>query len=344
MVGMSSYPGDPEEVFTVWHRHSGLNAAVAINSTVRGPALGGARFRAYPDLDSAVTEACNLAEAMTLKTAVAGIPFGGGKAVLIGDPAITKTTELLIDYASLLNTLRGRYITAEDVGATRDDMDLLKQHTTFVAGTSVELGGSGDPSPLTAVGVLSAMRAAAARSFGSDDLEGRHVAVSGLGKVGSALVELLLERHCQVTAADVSAKAIERVAGLGAVEMVAPSYIHRTPCDIFAPCALGGVLNELTVGELQCTIVCGAANNQLSAPEIGDLLQVSGILYVPDFVANAGGVINIANEPMGYDPDRARSQVEEIYTTTSTILDRAVEHRTTPLAAAMSLAKERLAV
>ena len=327
----------------MWHRHSRLYAAVAINSTVRGPALGGTRIRLYPDLDAAVREACDLAEAMTLKNAVAGLPFGGGKAVLIGDPARIKTPELMFDYAALLNSLQGRYITAADVGSTQSDMDTLRDHTKYVAGTSVSRGGSGDPSPMTALGVVCAIEAGSVQIWGTRDLAGRHVAVSGLGKVGSEVVRLLLERRCRITAAEVSEKALEAVAAFGRIDVVVPDQIHQVDCDIFSPCALGGVLSDRTIGELKCRLVAGAANNQLSDSSIADELAARNIVYIPDFVANAGGVINIAHEYLGYDEGRAKAQVEQIYTTAETILNRSAEHGITPLASAMSLAEARLA-
>ncbi len=338
-----TFTSEPEEVFTVFHRGSRLHAAVSINSTIRGPALGGTRFRQYPTLDAAVSDASNLAEAMTLKNAVAGLPFGGGKAVLIGDPATDKTRELLVDYAFLLDTLQGRYVTAEDVGMSMADMDLLREHTAHVTGTSVERGGSGDPSPLTAVGVMSAMEAAGEHLWGSRELSGKHVAISGLGKVGSSLARLLLEAGSRVTATDLSERAAQSLRGAGPIEYVTTDEIHRVACDIFSPCALGGVLNEATVPELRCPLVVGAANNQLAAPEIADLLAETGILYVPDFVANAGGVINIANEHTGYDLERATTQVKEIFGTTTIVLDMAIRDGTTPLAAAFALARQRLA-
>ncbi len=292
----------------MWHRRSRLHAAIAIHSTVRGPALGGTRIRIYPDLEAAVAEVCNLAEAMSLKNAVAGLPFGGGKAVLIGDPAVMKTPELIEDYAAVLNTLQGRYITAADVGSTESDMDALKDHTRFVAGTSVSRGGSGDPSPMTAVGVLCAMEAASAWIWGTRDLAGRHIAVSGVGKVGSEIVRLLLDRDCSISAADASDRAIEAVTSLGPVNVVATDQIHKVDCDIFAPCALGGILNDDTVGDLECPLIVGAANNQLSTQSIADDIAARGIVYVPDFVANAGGVVNIAHEYLGYDAEQARAR------------------------------------
>jgi glutamate dehydrogenase/leucine dehydrogenase len=338
----AAFPVVHEEVVTVWHRHSRLRAVVAIHSTVRGPALGGCRFRSYPTLDAAVTEACSLSEAMTLKSAVAGLPFGGGKSVLIGDPETTKTEELLCDFAAVLNRLEGRYITAEDVGTTQKDMDTLKEHSEFVTGTSLDRGGSGDPSPMTAYGVLCAMEAGGNHLWDTRDLSGKHAAISGLGKVGSELARLLMERGCKLTVADVNHKAVESVAAIGHVEIVGTEQIHTVHCDIFAPCALGGALNERTVGELHCALVVGAANNQLATPQIAEDLQNRDVTYIPDFVANAGGVINIAQEHLGYNEHSARARVLEIYTTTETILRRSMEHKTTPLDAALALAEERL--
>jgi glutamate dehydrogenase/leucine dehydrogenase len=342
VTSTAAVPSGHEEVVTVWHRESGLYAVVAIHSTVRGPALGGCRFRPYPSLDAAVAEACNLAEAMTFKSAVAGLPFGGGKSVLIGDPTTTKTAELLKDFAALLNSLGGRYITAEDVGTTQQDMDALREQTRFVTGTSVAMGGSGDPSPMTAYGVLCAMQSAANQLWGTPDLAGRHIAVSGVGKVGSELARLLLERGCELTVADVNAGALKAVQGLGPVRTVSPEQILKVDCDVLAPCALGSALNEQTVDELRCELIVGAANNQLSYPQIADKLRDRGIVYVPDFVANAGGVINIAHEHLGYDENQARAQVQEIYTTTEILLRRSAEQNVTPLRAAFAVAKERL--
>ena len=226
-----------EEVLTVWHRSSRLHAVVAIHSTVRGPALGGCRFHPYPTLDAAVAEACRLAEAMSLKSAVAGLPFGGGKAVLIGDPATDKTDELLRDDAALLNTLDGRYVTAEDVGTSQEDMDKLSEDTKFVAGTSLGRGGSGDPSPMTALGVLCAMEAAAKRRWGTRDLAGKHIAISGLGKVGSELARLLIERHCELTVADVSRSAVEALGLTGG-----PTWSALSMCAACARVSRGAPL------------------------------------------------------------------------------------------------------
>jgi valine dehydrogenase (NAD+) len=197
---------------------------------------------------------------------------------------------------------------------------------------------------MTAIGILSAMEATSAEVWGTPDLAGRHVAVSGLGKVGGSLAKLLIDKGCRLTVADVSAAATSEIAALGKVDVLGPEKIHRVQCDVFAPCALGGVLNEQTVPELGCRVVVGAANNQLSSPEIADLLESRGVMYLPDFVANAGGIINIAHEYLGYDENKARAHVQEIYGTTADILRRARDNGVTPLAAAMTLAEERLSV
>jgi len=336
------FPPPHEEVVTVWHRRTGLQAVVAIHSTVRGPSLGGTRFHSYPHLDAAVADALNLSQAMTYKAAVAGLPLGGGKAVIVGDPEQVKSPELLADYATVLEGLEGRYITAEDVGTSQQDMDFLSEHTKFVAGTSLARGGSGDPSPVTAFGVLRAMEAAALVRWGSTDLAGRHVAVNGVGKVGGELARLLLGKGCHLSVADVSRRALDAVATSPEVEVVAVEAIHAAPCDIYAPCALGGALDDVTVPALRCEMVVGAANNQLSRRDLADELHARDVTYVPDYVANAGGLINIANEHLGYDYDRARQQVAGIFDTTEALLRRAQEDGTTPLAAAEVIAEERL--
>lgn len=331
-----------EEVVEVWRRRSGLRAVVAIHSTVRGPALGGTRFYPYDSEAAGFEDVVRLARAMSYKAAVAGLPLGGGKAVIIGDPRTAKSKKLLRDYADLLNSLEGRYITAEDVGTSQADMDELGQYTRFVAGRSRVHGGSGDPSPLTAYGVVRAMEAASLVTWGSDELGDRHIAISGIGKVGSELARLLLERGCRLTVADASSAAVQQFSSLPGVDVVEPEHIHRSKCDIFAPCALGGVLNEVTVPELNCEMVVGAANNQLSDESIAESIQELGIVYVPDYVANAGGLINIANEYLGYDEARARRAVSGIFSTVENLVHESTKQGCTPLAATQALALQRL--
>ncbi|MGH9057524.1 MAG: Glu/Leu/Phe/Val family dehydrogenase [Acidimicrobiales bacterium] len=328
---------------SVWRRRTGLRAIVAVHSTVLGPSLGGTRYRVYASEDDALADVLALSEAMTYKSAVAGLALGGGKAVIIGDPAVSKSEALLSDYAEVLNGMGGRYITAEDVGTSQDDMDFLGGRTAHVAGRSTRLGGSGDPSPLTAIGVVCAMEAAAEHRWGQRDLAGRHVAISGMGKVGSGVAALLADRGCDLTISDVVADAVARVADSTKVTVVDPAEIHKVPCDVFAPCALGGVLDASTVPELRCEVVAGGANNQLAGDEVAAMLLGRDILYVPDFVANAGGIINIAHEVGGYDPEAARAHVEGIYDTTSELFTRAAAAGGTLLEAAAALAAERLA-
>ena len=232
---------------------------------------------------------------MTQKAALAGLLQGGGKAVIIGDPRLVKTPALLRDFAAAVNSLQGRYVTAEDVGTTQDDMDLLRETTPFVAGTATARGGSGDPSSATAVGVVVAMGAAAARLWGGG-LEGRTVCVLGAGKVGGEIIRLLVQQQVVVIASDVDPAKAERALTAGAARLVDPADALNVHADILCPCALGGLLTESVVPELSCGLIVGAANNQLAHGEVADSLASAGILYVPDFLANAGGIINIAEE------------------------------------------------
>ena len=322
---------------------SGLVAFVAVHSTVLGPALGGARFYPFPDEASALTDVLRLARGMTYKSAVAGNALGGGKSVAIVDDARHKTPESLAAFGRVVDHLGGRYITAPDVGTNTDDMHRIRAVTPYVSGLPVEDGGSGDPSPFTAVGVHQAMRAAMLHRFGSDDLAGRTVVVLGVGKVGHPLVELLVGDGAVVTVADVDVEALAALERLHGVKIAAPDVAHTVECDILAPCALGGVLSSITIPELACTVVCGAANNQLATRECAELLSDAGILYVPDYLANAGGVINIAEEAGGYDAQRARKRVETIYDRTLDVLRTAEAEGLGPVAAAEAIAERRLA-
>jgi glutamate dehydrogenase/leucine dehydrogenase len=322
---------------------TGLDAIVAVHSTALGPALGGTRFHAYDDADEALTDVLRLARGMSYKAAIAGLELGGGKAVILGDPASVRTDELIVAYGRFVDSLGGAYLTAEDVGTTQADMDLIRSVTPHVTGVSEVLGGSGDPSPATARGVVHALRAAAAHRFGTEDLEGVHVAVSGVGKVGGALVEHLLEAGARVTVADVDDERAAAVAGGRDVAVVAAASIHTIECDVLSPCALGGVLHAGTIPELRCAIVCGSANNQLLEPADGDRLAAAGVLYVPDYVVNAGGIINIAEEWGGYDHGRAAARIAAIGPTTTAVLELAEAEGTTPAHAADRLAERRIA-
>ena len=334
-----------EQVVFCHDRPSGLKAIIAIHSTSLGPSLGGTRFYPYPTEADALEDVLRLAKGMTYKAAVAGLDQGGGKAVIIGNPATDRTEALIRAYGRYVESLGGRYITAEDVGTTQDDMDLIRRETRHVTGVSPELGGSGDPSIATAYGVWWAMRAVAARLWGQKTLAGRRVAVSGVGKVGSALVRYLLEDGATVVVADVAAAAVERVVSAYGVDSVGADVIHTTECDIFSPCALGGVLDSVRIPQLRCAAVVGSANNQLADPSGAKLLQDQGIVYAPDYVVNSGGIINIAGErsPGGYHKDQAYAQVQRIFETTGRVLELAEAEGVTSAEAADRIAERRIA-
>jgi leucine dehydrogenase len=323
---------------------TGLRALVAVHSTVLGPSLGGTRFRPYDDLEHAALDVCRLARGMTYKHAACGNHQGGGKAVIIGDPAVLRSEALLVAYGRFVDGLGGRYLTAEDVGTTQADMDLLRSVTPYVTGTSPELGGSGDPSPATAWGVFCAMGAVAARRWGDPSLAGRHVVVLGVGKVGSALARHLHEAGARLTLADVRADVVGRLAAELGAEVVGVDAAATVECDVLSPCAMGALLDETSIPALRCAAVCGAANNQLATDADGELLAARGILYAPDYVVNAGGVINIADETAdgGYDQQRALARVAGIGDTLERIFTLADERGITTAQAADAVAEERL--
>jgi leucine dehydrogenase len=314
-----------EQIVHFADRSTGLRAIVAIHSTRLGPALGGTRFRPYATEDEALVDVLRLAKGMTYKAAAAGLDLGGGKAVILGDPRTDKTDALLRAYGRYIGSLGGRYVTAEDVGTTQADMDLIRRETPFVTGVSEHLGGSGDPSAATAWGVFWAMKAALRHVDGSTELGGRHVVVSGVGKVGTCLVRHLVEERARVSIADVDAAALERVQRDFDVDVVPVEKAHTVECDVFSPCALGAVLSETTIPELRCAAVVGSANNQLAEPADAERLRAAGVLYAPDYVVNAGGIINIAEElsHAGYHQARAWDRVRRIYDTTAAVLHAA---------------------
>ncbi|THV27020.1 Glu/Leu/Phe/Val dehydrogenase dimerization domain-containing protein [Glycomyces paridis] len=335
-----------EQVVFCHDPESGLRAIIAVYSTALGPALGGTRFYPYASEEEALTDVLHLSEGMAYKNAIAGLDHGGGKAVIWGDPGVDKTEALLRAYGRFVESLGGRYVTACDVGTYVEDMDHVARETRHVSGRSPESGGAGDSSILTAFGVFQAMRAAAQHRWGAVDLAGRTVGVAGLGKVGRHLIPHLLEAGADVVACDVDPAAIGRTAAnhpqvrlvADADELIA-SGIH-----IYAPCAMGGVLNESTLKTLDAEIVCGAANNQLAEPEVAVELERAGVLYCPDYVVNSGGVIQVADEYDGaFDFKRAERRTLGIFATTARILERAKGEGTTPVAAANAIAEERIA-
>lgn len=331
-----------EQVVFCSDDRSGLRAIIAIHSTALGPALGGTRFYPYATEDDALVDVLRLAKGMTYKAAAAGLDLGGGKAVIIGDPRRIKSEELLRAYGRFVETLGGRYITAEDVGTALDDMDLVRRETRWVTGCSFTYGGSGDPSPVTAFGVLQGIKACLLEAFGEPSLKGRTVAVQGVGKVGHALCGYLVEEGADVTIADVDVDNLARAVSDYAVETTELGSVHKIETDVFAPCALGSVVNDDTISEFRCKIIAGAANNQLARPEHGDKLRDLGILYAPDFVINAGGLINVEDELRGYDRNRAMKRVEGIYKQLQHIFTMAREHNLSTARAAEEYAQDRI--
>jgi leucine dehydrogenase len=330
-----------EQVVLCRDGESGLRAIIAIHSTVLGPALGGVRQWAFASDEDAVADARRLARAMTYKAAVAGLAQGGGKAVVIGAPGSGDERRFRA-LGRLIDGLDGRYIAAEDVGTSPREMQWLNRETPWVTGIPVEQGGSGDPSPLTAIGVFEGMRAASAEAFGSADLKGRLVVVQGCGHVGGPLVQLLLEDGARVECADIDPARAAALEPHGATAVPLDGLVER-PCDILAPCALGGVVTAELAPRLRCRVICGAANNQLAQSDLADRLAERGILWAPDYVVNAGGIVNIFEEFGGYDPVRAEREVRRIGETTRLVLERARREGTTPVAAADAIAEERIA-
>ena len=333
---------DYEQLVFSQDKNTGLRAIISVHDTTLGPALGGTRFYPYASDADAVDDVLRLSKGMTYKSAAAGLDLGGGKAVIIGDPAKVKTEGLMRAYARFVDALGGRYITAEDVGTTQADMDLLRRETRYVTGVSRSLGGSGDPSAATAYGCLHGMKAVAKHLWGSTSLEGRHVVVSGVGKVGYNLVRHLVEERARVTVADVVPAAVERaVKDLGA-EAVEVEKVHAVECDIYSPCALGKALSPVTIPELRCAAVVGSANNQLADESCVELLAEAGVLYAPDYIVNAGGVINIAEEIVGYHRERAYANVRRILDTTLAVINIAESDGISTAAAADRLAERRI--
>ncbi|MCW2615857.1 MAG: Glu/Leu/Phe/Val dehydrogenase dimerization region [Frankiales bacterium] len=334
-----------EQVVFCQDRASGLKAIIAVYSTALGPALGGTRFYPYASEDAAVEDVLKLSKAMAYKAACAGIDLGGGKAVILGDPSRDKTEALLRAYGRFVQSLGGRYYTACDVGTVVRDMDVIAKETDFATGRSPEDGGAGDSAVLTAFGVFQAMRAAAQQTWGGPSLAGRRVAVEGVGKVGHHLVEHLLADGASVVVSDVSPDALARAKALGA-ETASVEAMRTADCDVYAPCALGGSVTDELVPALQAPVVCGAANNQLAHPGIEKSLADRGILYTPDYVANAGGLVQVADEAVGrggFRFERAKAKAAQIFDTTLAIFALAESDGVPPAVAADRLAERRMA-
>jgi valine dehydrogenase (NAD+) len=337
-------PAGHEQVVFCHDAPTGLRAIIAIYSTALGPSLGGTRFYPYPSEDAALADVLNLARAMAYKNALAGLDHGGGKAVIIGDPARLKSEALLRAYGRFVQSLNGRYITACDVGTYSEDMDIVARECRHVTGRTEPNGGAGDSSVLTAFGVFQGMRAAAEHAWGTSSIEGRRVGVEGVGKVGRRLVDHLIEAGARVAICDVNPGAVERVrARHPSVEAAADrDGLLARPMDVFSPCALGGSINDDTVALLNAKIICGGANNQLAHPGIEKLLADRGIVYAPDYMVNCGGVIQVADELAGFSFERAQAKAARIFDTTKKILAIAGEEDVPPAVAADRLAERRM--
>lgn len=334
---------DYEQVVFCQDAASGLKAIIAIHDTTLGPALGGARMWTYATEENAIEDALRLARGMTYKNAAAGLNLGGGKTVIIGDPFTDKNEEMFRALGRFIQGLHGRYITAEDVGTTVTDMDLIHEETNYVTGISPTFGSSGNPSPVTAFGVYRGMKAAAKEAFGTDMLDGRTVSVQGLGNVAYKLCEYLHNEGAKLIVTDINQAAIDRVVNDFGATAVAPDEIYMQDVDIFSPCALGAVLNDDTIPQLKAKVIAGSANNQLQESRHGDQLHELGIMYAPDYVINAGGVINVADELYGYNQDRAMKRVEGIYDSIEKIFAISKRDNIPTYMAANRLAEDRIA-
>lgn len=334
---------DYEEVIFCQDKKSGLKAIIAIHDTTLGPALGGCRMWPYDSEEEAVIDALRLAKGMTYKNAAAGLNIGGAKAVIIGDPKTTKSESLFRAFGRYVEGLSGRYITAEDVNTTVEDMNYIYMETDYVTGSSAKKGGSGNPSPKTALGVFCAMKATAKQVFGSDSLAGKVVAVQGVGNVSYRLCEMLHKEGAQLIVTDIKQESIDRAVNDFDAKAVKITDIYSVAADIFAPCALGGILNDETIPQLQVKMVCGAANNQLlDSDKHGEQLAERNIAYAPDYIANSGGVINVTHELVGYNEDAAIKQVKNIYEQIRAVFEIARSKNITTAKAADVLAEKRI--
>jgi len=322
----------------------GLKAFIAIHDTTLGPSMGGTRIWPHATDDDAIMDVLRLSKAMTYKSAAAGLAFGGGKGLVVADPRTDKTEAMFHSYGRFVGTLNGRYVTTEDVGATAQEMEWISHETKHVLGLPESLGGSGNPAVVTGYGVFQAMRACAIAQWGDDSLEGKTIAVQGFGNVANSLAGYLRDAGAKLMVTDIYEAARARAAALPGVEVVDPDAIYDVVADVFAPCALGGVLNEETIARLQVPIVCGAANNQLADEEAdADRLRSRGIIYAPDYIVNAGGVINVASEYAGpYDRAAAMAKAGEIFDTTTLVIQRSRDEGITTAKAANDIAEQRI--
>lgn len=333
---------DHEEVVFFQDKSAGLKAIVAIHDTTLGPALGGTRMWVYPNEEEALRDVLRLSRGMTYKAAAAGLNLGGGKAVIIGDPKNVKSELLFRTYGRFINSLNGRYITAEDVGTDVNDMEYIFMETDYVVGIESSQGGSGNPAPFTSLGVFQAMKVCLKKVFGEETFKGRTVAIQGVGQVGSHLIRRLKTAGAKILVSEIDEEKLKKAKEEIGFEVVGPNAIYETPCDIFAPCAMGAVVNDQTVHQLRCKIIAGSANNQLERSELGKVLKERDILYAPDYVVNAGGLINVYLELEGYSRERAERKTRGIYYNLKNVLEIAEEKGLTTEEAANWMVEERL--
>ena len=332
-----------EQVNYFYDPETNLKAIIAIHNTALGPSLGGCRMMQYSSDEDALIDVLRLSKGMTYKAAVAGLKLGGGKAVIIGDPKYDKSNDLLESFGQFINGLNGRYITAEDMGMTVDDMAVIKTQTNYVTGTSESLGGSGDPSDFTSYGTFIGIKAAVNFKLKKNNLSGLSIIVQGLGNVGIKLVDYLSKEDMTIYVNDIDYEKVEKcVSKYGAIA-VSNDDLYELNVDIYSPCSIGATINDKTIEQLKCKIIAGAANNVLkNYDKHGDMLIKKGILYAPDYVINAGGLINVANELEGYDKEKAFSQAENIYDTSMAIFKRAKKESITTNQAAVLQAEDRI--
>ena len=330
-----------EQVAFFFDPDSGLRCIIAIHDTTLGPSLGGTRMWLYHSEEEALTDVLRLSKAMTYKAAAAGLDLGGGKAVIIGDPHRDKSEALFLAYARAVDSLGGRYITAEDVGTTPHDLEIVMRGTRHITGKPPSAGGSGDSAPATAFGIYEGMRACVAEAYGSPSLDGRTVAIQGYGKVASNLARNVIEGGARIVVAEPNPEACQ-AASLAGATIVELDEIYDVECDVFSPCALGGVLNADTIPRLRCGVVAGGANNQLLEPADADRLKAAGILYAPDYVINAGGLVNLSFELVHYDPEEAMRSVSKIGQRIAGVISVAKAEGITTAAAADRIVERRL--
>lgn len=329
-----------EQLVVCHDKASGYRGIICVHDTTLGPALGGTRFWQYATDEEAIVDALRLARGMTYKNAVAGLNLGGGKSVIIGDNRTPNREMIFRAHGRFVDSLGGRYVTAEDVGTSTGDMDFVHMETDYVAGLA---GASGDPSPVTAHGVFRAIQASAHYRWGSDSLEGKTIAIQGAGNVGYHLAKELHRAGARLFVTDVDAERVKRVVTETGAQAVGLDEIYAQQADIFAPCALGAIVNDKTIPQLRCEIVSGAANNQLLEDRHGDMLEERGILYAPDYVANAGGVINVYSELAGWSRERSLRKADEIYHTVLNVFEIAKQDGIPTYKAADRLAERRIA-